>query len=1095
MAGTMPQPEELRPSRIRRSVRLGPRSLAVGIAITLVLMGSLGLIVANRERVQVLHEWTDRLDAMADDRRWAVEHWVADGLADARVFATRDEPITMLLHPREGAHLAAGLVESFTLLEQAHHYHAALLVSPSGRIIVRTPGVPESPCQRTVLAAIEAGPISAFVRREDGSAVVCFGAPVTAGGRIVGALGFSADPAASLYPLFSHLAFFTKTAETILIARDGDRAVFLSPLRQLPGAPLTHFRPLSDPGFVGRTVLRGQEVSGEFTDYVGRPIYLSARPIRNTPWALVVKVDREEVTGDVWRRLLGFGVLLAVVSLSLLLSGLWFWRTQWTALHLRAAQESAKRLQEILEQMPAMLAAMDDRGRMVAWNTESERVTGYSRTAMLEAADPYALLYPDPEYRRRMVAESRRRGRDYRNWEWELTRPDGTTRQVAWSNFAARHPIPGWSDWGIGIDLTELHQAQQELRDSELLHRLMFESNPHPMYMIDDETYRFLAVNEAAVRDYGYSREEFLGMTVLDIRPEEEVPGTLEVLAQAADKPMWVGVRRHRTRTGEIIHVEVTANRLHVAGRRLAVVLAQNVTDRLRAEARLARLNEAVLQAGEAIFITDLQGNIVYVNPAFEQITGYTSEEALGRTPSLFKSGEHDPAFYAEMWAQLIAGKTWSGAIRNRRKDGTIFAATEIISPVRDVAGKTVSYIGLQRDVTHEVALADQLRQAQKMQAVGQLTGGIAHDFNNMLAVILSNAELLREELPPTGTGALDFLEELTCAAHRTAELVRKLLAFARQEHLELRYLELATVLPELHRTLTQLLPETIALRVEIPPDLPPILGDRGAIEQILLNLAINARDAMPEGGTLTFRVETGEVEIADPRPGNRWESVSRGPTVQIEVSDTGEGMAASVLQRIFEPFYTTKDPGRGTGLGMAMVYGLMKQHNGFVNVYSAPGQGTTVQLHFPVAQLERESPAEGLAGIPSGARGHETLLLAEDEPSLRASTVRVLERMGYRVLAAADGEDALRVFEQHEREIALIVTDVMMPRLSGAGVWRALRARGVQIPFLFVTGYSSTVIAPEVLADPRVNYLAKPWSVQELSRLVQRGLHQSAKA
>jgi polar amino acid transport system substrate-binding protein len=327
----------------------------------------------------------------------------------------------------------------------------------------------------------------------------------------------------------------------------------------------------------------------------------------------------------------------------------------------------------------------------------------------------------------------------------------------------------------------------------------------------------------------------------------------------------------------------------------------------------------------------------------------------------------------------------------------------------------------------------------------------------------------------------------LTAAAGRGADLVRKLLAFSRQEHLALHPIDLGAVVTDLMATLRRVLPESIEVRIENHGGTPLVLADRGTVEQILLNLTTNARDAMPDGGALTFTVRLGE-ETTDPRPARRWDHAPSDQTVQIVVSDTGCGMDQSILDRIFDPFFTTKGIGKGSGLGMAMVYGLMKQHGGFVDVYSAPEGGTSVYLHFPPAQVPEESETEPRpAGPPAG--GHETLLLVEDEEPVRRVAAQILERMGYQVLTAVDGVDALAVYAAHQEDIALVVSDMVMPRMGGDGLLRELRRLGHGVPFLLASGYSSAAVADRVMVDAAVSYIEKPWTISELAQRVRQSL------
>jgi PAS domain S-box-containing protein len=380
----------------------------------------------------------------------------------------------------------------------------------------------------------------------------------------------------------------------------------------------------------------------------------------------------------------------------------------------------------------------------------------------------------------------------------------------------------------------------------------------------------------------------------------------------------------------------------------------------VESERSLAR---AVEQAAEAVMITDPTGAIVYVNPAFESMAGYSRAEMLGRNPRVLQSGRQSAEFYREMWSTLLRGSVWRGVMENRRKDGGFYRVQAAISPVLDQAGTPIRYVGVQRDVTRERELEDQLRQAQKLEAIGLLAGGLAHDFNNLLTVVSTNLQALIEELPAD----LRHLRADLQAVHEEVlgggTMVRKLLGFSRRAELEWTTVRLDELLEHFIPLVRRLLTSAVAVSVEAGT-VPAIRADRSSVEQMLLNLATNARDAMAEsGGALTFRLDQHEAD-AKFRARHPW--VGAGWYVRVEARDTGSGMDEETRLRIFEPFFTTKPAGKGTGLGMAMVYGLMKQHGGFVHVESAPGQGTRVSLHFP-------APAPPAWRVPSVPAQHGT--------------------------------------------------------------------------------------------------------------------------
>jgi CheY-like chemotaxis protein/two-component sensor histidine kinase len=390
------------------------------------------------------------------------------------------------------------------------------------------------------------------------------------------------------------------------------------------------------------------------------------------------------------------------------------------------------------------------------------------------------------------------------------------------------------------------------------------------------------------------------------------------------------------------------------------------------------------------------------------------------------------------------------------------------------------------RDISERRRLEEQLRQAQKMEAVGQLTGGIAHDLNNLLTVVLANSEMIAASLPAGRDDLQTDLGELQNAARRGAQMIRKLLSFSRHAPLTYHVFDLGRLVEELTGTLRRLLPAHI--QVEFPRDGTSVrvLADAGAIEQILLNLATNARDAMPRGGRLSLDVRRVDVARA---PGG----ALPGSYARLSVSDNGVGMDERVKARVFEPFFTTKPPGEGSGLGMAMIYGLTQQHGGFIELDSGVGKGTTVRVFFPLAR--EDQPLPELAPAPAGLHGgEEYILLVEDEEGLRRVAQRALEKVGYRVVTAADGLDALEIYHGRANEIDLIITDLVMPRLGGIALYRTLRQEGHPVRFLFTSGYAAHEIMQGDLADGELALLQKPWTLADLTHRVREVLDRARK-
>ncbi len=517
-----------------------------------------------------------------------------------------------------------------------------------------------------------------------------------------------------------------------------------------------------------------------------------------------------------------------------------------------------------------------------------------------------------------------------------------------------------------------------------------------------------------------------------------------------------------------------------------------DTSDQLRAEQANKLLATAVEQGAEAILITDLDGTIQYVNPSFERITGYSADEALGRNPGMLSSGKHDGEFFRQMWAALKRGEVWTGHFINKRKDGTLYRQNATISPVRGASGEIVNYVCAARDVTREVELEEQLRQSQKMEAIGQLAGGVAHDFNNLLTAIMGNSEMLMSHMDPEDPRLAD-LDEIRQAGARAAGLTRQLLAFSRRQLMEPVMLDLNSVVENVSKMIQRLIGEQIELVTTLDADLGRVNADPGQIEQVVLNLAVNARDAMPEGGKLL--VETVNAEL-DPEYVGVHSPVQPGQYVMLAISDTGAGMDEETRARIFEPFFTTKESGKGTGLGLSTVYGIVKQSNGYIWVYSEPGQGTAFKVYLPRVEVAAK-PARKRAK-PRGGRAYydveatETALLVEDDSSVRAVVRKTLEASGYTVVEARNAAEAAQQARDYEGPIDFLITDLIMPETSGRDLAQTVTALRPSVKVLYMSGYSDNAVLRHGMLSPEMEFIAKPFTQERLLDKVRRVLDTS---
>ncbi|HEX5856191.1 MAG TPA: PAS domain S-box protein, partial [Thermoanaerobaculia bacterium] len=580
-------------------------------------------------------------------------------------------------------------------------------------------------------------------------------------------------------------------------------------------------------------------------------------------------------------------------------------------------------------------------------------------------------------------------------------------------------------------DITDRRRAEQALRASEERYRLLFENNPQPMWVFDNETLAFLAVNEAACQHYGYTREEFLAMTISDIRPAEDVPALRRRLASQPDELHKAGVQFHRKKDGTEIAEEVASHPLRFTGRPAQLVLATDVTERTRAEEALRQSEQKYRDifdfATVGIYQSRQDGSLITVNAPLAAILDYDSPEDLLRQnlDEIYSDPEERNSLIARFEPE---GKAHRQEVRWRRKDGTPIWLELDARAVRDADGTTRYFEGFVHDISkrktseeEKKRLQEQLVQAQKMEAVGQLAGGIAHDFNNLLTAITGYSELLLGELPPEDLRR-SHAEEIRKAGERAASLTQQLLAFSRRQVLEPKVLDVNIIVSDIERMLRRLIGEHIELKTRKAPDLWKVKADPGQIEQAILNMVLNARDAMPSGGTLA--IETSNAEL-DENFARTHVPTQPGLYVMVAVRDTGVGINDEVKARLFEPFFTTKERGKGTGLGLSTTYGIVKQSGGYLWCDSEVGRGTTFQVFLPRVEEPISEVVERRISPPIRP-GDETVLLVEDEPEVRSLVQRILKTQGYTVITAANPDEALAVAREFKEPIQLMVTDVV---------------------------------------------------------------------
>ncbi|ABB32147.1 multi-sensor hybrid histidine kinase [Geobacter metallireducens RCH3] len=497
-----------------------------------------------------------------------------------------------------------------------------------------------------------------------------------------------------------------------------------------------------------------------------------------------------------------------------------------------------------------------------------------------------------------------------------------------------------------------------------------------------------------------------------------------------------------------------------------------------KVEDELRKLSHAVEQSPVSIIITDQNGTIEYVNPKFTQVTGYGVDEAVGQTPRILKSGKMPDSEYRRLWETITSGREWHGDIINKKKNGDLFWERASISAIKDAEGVITHFVGVKEDISeqrrtelaHKQAM-NQLRQAQKMEAIGQLAGGIAHDFNNLLTVINGYSTMLLHEMPVDDPFRSE-VNEILKAGERAADLTHQLLAFSRRQMLEPKVININHLVRNMEKMLKRLIRENIVMHASLYEQLGVVKVDPGQVEQIIMNLLVNARDALGNGGIIT--IETADVYL-DKTFVNENPGAVEGNYVMLAVHDNGEGMTEETRRKIFEPFFTTKGQGKGTGLGLATVYGIVKQSGGYIQVASELGQWTSFRVYFP--RVDSEAWQEETVTSHEGPKGNETILVIEDEIGVLNLTAHTLKRNGYEVLQASSPSEASRIFSTNHHRIDLVLSDVIMPEKNGPALVREFREKLPDLKILFMSGYTDDTISSPQIIDEHAAFINKPFT------------------
>ncbi|MFZ4579406.1 MAG: PAS domain S-box protein [Myxococcota bacterium] len=624
-------------------------------------------------------------------------------------------------------------------------------------------------------------------------------------------------------------------------------------------------------------------------------------------------------------------------------------------------------------------------------------------------------------------------------------------------------------------ELAALASEQKYKNLTENINEAVFTTGPHGIF-----TY----ISPSVFEQTGFTPAELVGRSMSALLHPDDVQRVTNLFQTQRGDGRLVMEFRFVTKDGRVRWARASNRFLTRDGQVQGLHgVVSDITANKLVEAEREQLATAIEHAAEMVVITDGKGVITYANPAFARTTGYSRQEVTGRTLSLLKSGVQGEAFYRTLWDTILDGRTWHGRMINRRKDGTLYTEESTIAPVQDEAGVISEFVAIKRDVTDELKMAARLFQSDRMEGMGRLAGGVAHDFNNLLSVILNHTALGLEYLHD-GHPAREHLEQIGYAGKRATALTRHLQAFGRPRTLQPLALDVGAALAELLPTLRQLVGEHVLVVHDVAPDLGRIKVDPIQFEEVVVNLAVNARDAMPEGGTLTLAAVNGVIDAAD---AERQPGTNPGPCVVFRVRDSGTGMDRFTLDRALDPFFSTKDGGPGSGLGLSVVDGIVRQSGGLLSVTSEPGQGSEFRLHFPQDLSDVSQAADGPTVLSVAARhaADFTILLVEDEAPLRVAFKKVLESVGYRVLVAEDGMHGAAICGSHVGDIHLLLTDVVMPEMNGRVLADRFSVDRPACKIIFMSGYADAMPASSFTRELSTHFIAKPIAPTDLKRKV----------
>jgi PAS domain S-box-containing protein len=735
-------------------------------------------------------------------------------------------------------------------------------------------------------------------------------------------------------------------------------------------------------------------------------------------------------------------------------------------------------LQLAINSLPGIFYLFDRSGRFMRWNKNFEAVTGYSAEE-ISAMSPLDLFEgTDRILIKERIEEVFTKG--YSEAEAFLRSKLG--RHTPY--FFNGHVIEADGKEcliGMGIDITERKRTESFLIEAEERYRQLFESAADAIFILDKKG-NFLNVNKIAYERLGYSKEEMLAMNIRELDPPEYAVRVPDRLNKIQRNGMAVFESAHKRKDGTVMPVEVNSRLFNYMGQEVFFSVIRDITERKRMEEEIQRNNvefqklyyqfQSLLNAiPDSLTLQDRDLTILWANKGAADLLGMQGKKLAGERCYKLWHDRSEPCEPCPVVESFQTGKPANLTVKT--PDSKIWDLRTV--PLTDGRGNVINVIEVGRDITEHRKMEEHLRQAQKMESVGQLAGGVAHDFNNILTAIVNHGYILKKRFEDDKDAA-DSIEKILILSQNAAKITQELLIFSRKQPLEMASLDLNDFITGTVRLLRNFIPENVEIKTELTDASPLIMADKNQMDQIMMNLSSNAADAMPYGGALTIKTEHVYMD-------NNFITLhgygSEGRYAFLSISDTGVGMDKDTLHRAFELFFTTKEVGKGTGLGLSIVYGIVKKHNGYINVYSEPGIGTTFNIYLPEIEAEAGSAPE-VNGKYLMGKG-ETILYAEDESGVRESMIRILEHFNYKVIAAVDGKEAVEKFQSHKDDIRLLLFDVVMPKMGGQKAFQEIRAAAPELKVIFTSGYTNDEISMQEVREEGVFFMLKPLYPEKL--------------